>query len=224
MQTKDVDNRISPGYALFRSAWGKLVPNKPCIAEQEYFDTWEMPIEPEPATLTPGELLEVFPEAIATIKANLRALQEEEDALLTAHDDKIATLASKPENEQKIYAWIYDRLYLLESGALLQRKKRLEHLLRIDEYKRKPPDAREITDVDIAKAKQVKIVSLLTEKPSVTGFIRCPFHGERTASCRIFKDNRFHCFGCGEDGDAIDYVMKTENLDFLKAVRFLLKR
>ena len=50
---------------------------------------------------------------------------------------------------------------------------------------------------------------------------KCPFHEERTASFFIFKDNKFRCFGCQENGDSIDYVMKTRNYSFAEAVRNL---
>ena len=35
------------------------------------------------------------------------------------------------------------------------------------------------------------------------GFIRCPFHADRTPSLKLYSDH-FHCFGCGEHGDVID--------------------
>ena len=34
------------------------------------------------------------------------------------------------------------------------------------------------------------------------GMIACPFHNDRTPSMKV--DKRFHCFGCGADGDAVD--------------------
>ena len=50
----------------------------------------------------------------------------------------------------------------------------------------------------------------------------CPFHQEKTPSFRInLSRNRYHCFGCNEDGDSIDYIMKTHEVDFLEAVRKL---
>lgn len=37
--------------------------------------------------------------------------------------------------------------------------------------------------------------------------IRCPFHTERTPSCMLWpKSGRFHCHGCGHDGDKIDFL------------------
>lgn len=49
------------------------------------------------------------------------------------------------------------------------------------------------------------------------GFISCPFHKEKTASCKIYE-NSFHCFGCGEGGDVITFVMNLYRLDFKAAV------
>lgn len=41
----------------------------------------------------------------------------------------------------------------------------------------------------------------------------CPFHNEKTPSCKIYADS-FHCFGCGEHGDVISFIMKLENIPF----------
>ena len=50
----------------------------------------------------------------------------------------------------------------------------------------------------------------------------CPFHHEKTPSFYVVDDkNFFHCFGCGAHGDAIGYVMRADNLDFLEAVEKL---
>ena len=35
------------------------------------------------------------------------------------------------------------------------------------------------------------------------GFMRCPFHADRTPSLKLYSDH-FHCFGCGAHGDVID--------------------
>ena len=46
---------------------------------------------------------------------------------------------------------------------------------------------------------------------------RCPFHGGR--SFNVIPDRRFwHCFGCGENGDAIAYIRKATGATFLEAV------
>ena len=44
------------------------------------------------------------------------------------------------------------------------------------------------------------------------GMALCPFHDDHNPSMKL--DERFHCFGCGEDGDAIDFTAKYLNLSF----------
>jgi len=47
----------------------------------------------------------------------------------------------------------------------------------------------------------------------------CPFHNEKTPSFSVSEDKGFyHCFGCGEHGDIISFVMKSENVDFKTAI------
>lgn len=52
----------------------------------------------------------------------------------------------------------------------------------------------------------------------------CPFHNEKTPSFSIKQDGQFFkCFGCGESGNVITFVMKMENVDFMTAVEILCK-
>ena len=53
----------------------------------------------------------------------------------------------------------------------------------------------------------------------------CPFHGEKTPSFYINSQKQIYkCFGCGEGGDVINFVMKMENLEFMDAVKLLARR
>jgi DNA primase len=53
----------------------------------------------------------------------------------------------------------------------------------------------------------------------------CPFHEERTPSFSVnAEQGLYHCFGCGEGGDAISFVRETEQLDFAEAVELLAER
>src|SRR3954454_2699440 len=53
----------------------------------------------------------------------------------------------------------------------------------------------------------------------------CPFHDERTPSFSVNAEHKlYHCFGCGESGDAIGFVIATEALDFPGAVELLADR
>ena len=47
----------------------------------------------------------------------------------------------------------------------------------------------------------------------------CPFHAERSPSFAVVETKGFyHCFGCGAHGDALDFLMAIENVDFVEAV------
>ena len=41
------------------------------------------------------------------------------------------------------------------------------------------------------------------------GMACCPFHNDKTPSMKL--DRRYHCFGCGADGDVIDFAAATIN-------------
>ena len=50
----------------------------------------------------------------------------------------------------------------------------------------------------------------------------CPFHNEKSPSFTVNdKKGFYHCFGCGEHGDAVGFVMKTEGLSFPESVEKL---
>lgn len=50
----------------------------------------------------------------------------------------------------------------------------------------------------------------------------CPFHNEKTPSFSVNEEKGFyHCFGCGEHGDIISFTMKTNNIDFVDALKEL---
>jgi DNA primase len=53
----------------------------------------------------------------------------------------------------------------------------------------------------------------------------CPFHTEKTPSFVVNPERQiFHCFGCGEGGDAIAFLVKHDRLTFVEAVRLLAAR
>lgn len=51
----------------------------------------------------------------------------------------------------------------------------------------------------------------------------CPFHDEKTPSFVVSKEKQIYkCFGCGEGGNAINFIANIENISFKQAL-FLLK-
>lgn len=50
----------------------------------------------------------------------------------------------------------------------------------------------------------------------------CPFHNEKTPSFSVSPEKQFyHCFGCGVHGNAIDFIMEYDRLEFVDAIEEL---
>lgn len=53
----------------------------------------------------------------------------------------------------------------------------------------------------------------------------CPFHQEKTPSFHVSPAKQFfHCFGCKASGNAIDFVMKRDRIEFIEALKLLGQR
>lgn len=63
-------------------------------------------------------------------------------------------------------------------------------------------------------------------KPSGRGYFGlCPFHNEKTASFHVSPERQiYHCFGCGEGGNVVSFVMSMERMEFVEAMKHLADR
>ncbi|MDZ5000487.1 DNA primase, partial [Clostridium perfringens] len=53
----------------------------------------------------------------------------------------------------------------------------------------------------------------------------CPFHNEKSPSFSVSQDKQIYkCFGCGESGNVITFIMKNRNMPFVDAVKYLADR
>jgi len=63
------------------------------------------------------------------------------------------------------------------------------------------------------------------KRQGTTYFGPCPFHREKTPSFAVTPDKQiYHCFGCGEGGNVVRFVMRVENIGFKEAIEFLAER
>ena len=125
----------------------------------------------------------------------------------------------------------YDRQWWVEycHEETDKRIKELKRQVKRYEWTVNPkPRTNGVTDSDIQTAKEYPIGKLLGGiiRRSGQGRLtaRCIFHAggqERTPSLTIYPDQTWHCFGCQEHGDSIDFVMKREQLTFIEAVKYL---
>lgn len=80
----------------------------------------------------------------------------------------------------------------------------------------------ELQDIDLKELIEIETGEHFNRQ----GYIRCPFHNEKTPSLSVkfFPDankEKFKCFGCDEVGDAIDFIMKLKNFSYLEAREYL---
>lgn len=178
------------------------------------------------------EILEIFPEAVVVLKKDLADLTDYREAVEPVLKDNLSLLlkgvhkrAFHDEEHRKVHTDFVRNFFYIQPLLDIDRLiKKLERLIKEREWKRKPSDS-DITDLDIAKAKDFSLSQLIGAKPDHSGFIVCPFHAEKTPSFKIYNDKRWFCFGaCATGGDTIDFVMKKDALDFIKAVRKILNK
>lgn len=62
-----------------------------------------------------------------------------------------------------------------------------------------------------------QVVEMYGLKIRRNNMVSCPFHNDRTPSMKV--DNRFHCYGCGADGDVIDFVSRLYGISSLEAAQ-----
>ena len=110
-----------------------------------------------------------------------------------------------------------------DAEQLAAKKKELRNVLTAYSYLMEKFGIEQDLNIDLAQ--QTPIEGFYKGKLSkfrkrATGL--CPFHKEDTPSFTIYTDtNSYYCFGCNEGGDVIDFVMKTQNLNFIDAVKRL---
>ncbi len=94
------------------------------------------------------------------------------------------------------------------------------------------PVAGRIRDSDIAEVRdRVRIDEVIGEYVTLrragAGSVKglCPFHDEKSPSFNVRPSHgTFHCFGCGETGDAIAFIMKMDHIGFVESVERLAER
>jgi DNA primase catalytic core len=75
-------------------------------------------------------------------------------------------------------------------------------------------------EVSVQRLAEARGIRLVRKGKSLMGL--CPFHEDHNPSLSIDPaENRWHCFGCGQKGDVIEWVMRAEGVSFNHAVELL---
>lgn len=76
-------------------------------------------------------------------------------------------------------------------------------------------------DIINDRLSMIDVVRFYGYEPSRYGsFVCCPFHHEKTPSMKIY-DKSYHCFGCGNGGNIVNFVMKLYDLKCIDACKKL---
>lgn len=174
------------------------------------------------------ELIKIFPEARNILEDNLLKLKLDLEELKTSGKEKLERRLSEMYldpivKDKKTSGELACEFYSAHIESIEKEIRNIEYRLSVWPGSRKKAGSNKITQEDIEQAKKFPITDFV--KPNSSGFIKCPFHNERTGSFKVYKEqNRFHCYGCAVGGDVVDFVMKQFDLAFIEAVRMLIKR
>lgn len=166
-----------------------------------------------------SEIIGAFPECSHVVEREIKRIKQELKCYEVCRD-KIAASGLSLELQQYM-TQVLKELYMKNDKRFetLDRLKAMQQLMRHGKFG--------INDDDIARAKEVDIWSLHPFRNKRGQSACCPFHDDSSPSFAIRKRNgaqQWICFGCGLKGDAIDFVMKYENLRWPDAVKYLLER
>jgi hypothetical protein len=166
--------------------------------------------------ITKKEWLEIFPEAKDYLEKDLIYQTEKLNLLVEIYKNQLDINDYLKNQDDKDFAEIQADIFIGEDiKEIEQRIKTINQYLQ--SYQPEAPGR--ITDNDIESAKNYPFDQLIETK---RGFAKCPFHQEKTASFYINKKKNYgKCYGCGYVGDTIDFVMKTQGLSFIAAVKKL---
>lgn len=189
---------------------------------EEYVDHLRREWEAQPKEIPPSHWASVFPE----FKDDANSLLVEKTTQKKEIENKIIELLSEvSDKDEDTQMW---REAFIESTLALDILKMESEIRWLKRYLAPfQVETRQITEEMIEQAKDVPIESFISTRLRKVGnrlTTTCPFHEEKTGSFTIFIDkNHYHCFGCLAHGSVIDFVMRQQSLDFIPAVKYLLK-
>ena len=83
----------------------------------------------------------------------------------------------------------------------------------------------QVTSELIEQVKEISVKELIgvpTKRIGELEWASCPFHEDKTPSLAIYPGTGgWYCYGCGEGGSTIDFIMKQNRMTFIQAVNYL---
>lgn len=170
--------------------------------------------------ISPNEWAKIAPEAVKDVSIMLLDRCEELEKTKKQIEKDLMEVKNKDETTQAIRE-VFIEITLAKKAVRLENE--ISWLKRyLANFVEERP---EIGEEEIEQAKNIPLEDLVDNLKLSSGKLItcCPFHNEKTPSFTVFKNNSYYCFGCGESGDSITYIMKTKKIGFIEAVKYLLK-
>jgi|GEM_PF-6385987 len=197
------------------------------VIEEFLYDYWGKKEEGWKEDLvlpTEAELVADDPSLIdAVIRPKCTELEEEIEAMQKTCVDTLKKASTVDENSQMFTEVYIEKLKVPEIEAKLRRLRQLQRLLPREEQTNTAHDYEE----NLAQAQAVELASVIEQYlrlEKVSGGYKglCPFHEEKTASFHAYTDSqRYHCYGCQENGDVINFKAKIDGISVGDAIREL---
>ena len=168
--------------------------------------------------LSKRELLKIFPEGQPILKKKLEECQNESQSLSKEIEKDLRKIYKQIEDSFSV--WFWEKYIEIFRGERLDK---LEVKIRKLKWEISPVGKirkNEITDRMIQRAREYPFENLIEFNRAKKTL--CVFHSEKHPSLSLNpKTNRIKCFGCGINYDTIEYIIKTQNLSFVEAVKYL---
>ncbi len=170
---------------------------------------------------TPKELVEIFKPDKECIKHNLGLWKKRRDEILFVVKQELRRIYAATEDEwSREVGQMWVRALML--NELKETERQIFQLNRVMRQSQNPSDLGEIKwEERIQRVREIEIENLLEEPIRKAGRLKvalCPLHEEKTPSFTLFPDGKFKCFGCGEFGDVISFLMKREQMSFKEII------
>lgn len=199
--------------------------NRELAVEERQFIEWEQGWREGLPNYSESQWLQIFPKLLSAFKYKVSARLEKNKKLYQSEQEYRRLVLGKklviPYEEH----WEIDLIIEIIDESLKKIEKEIKRdkwiLFTLSNEQTTNPFPDKITDNDITRAKTVPISNFIQINKFNTAL--CPFHTEKHASFKIFKDNHWYCFGaCSTGGDVIDFIQKLYGYNFIQAVKYLI--
>ncbi len=192
--------------------------------EKDFLGWWtegeiERALQADKPNYSEKEWLQIFPEASSYLVERFADLKKEERSLRQEIKSNLLEIYKKVKDEFSI--WFCEKVLEVWKGEKLNQLSKEVRKIKWTLNPEKDGDkTNKITDGMIRRAKDYpfdKLIKFNRAKKTL-----CEFHNDKNPSMSLNrKTNRVKCFACGVNFDPIAYVMETQKVSFIEAVKYL---